>query len=491
MILKQNESIDYFADSCNFDVLVKCFDREILTHKMILGAASSWFKDMLIKSETEEMVQTILMKDYLSTDILTFLDFVHGKFDILDKGDVMNVLSIDVMPTNQFETVQVDVKDDCKIEVMDICDPLCEKDTMDMLNEVIKEEGNIKTEFYDEVIDQEEVDGSLEKQKTDKNKGNVDKEKIFKLAPKLLDIECKKCCIFFNEEYSFVKHCKEVHDNHFSCHLCEFVHKRFSKLIDHRGRVHGIGDDIKCEVCDYSTKVKGDMNLHIKRMHSGIFYKCDKCDYKAREKNLLKQHIAFKHDNIVYHCDQCTFTAALERTVLKHKLRVHEGLAQKWPCNQCDIVLSSKVALKSHIASQHSEKEFLCDKCEYKTGTKENLNHHVKHHHEDFMYQCKKCDFKCKAKTNLYNHNTKVHKGVTYPCVECDYLAPSAGRLKEHRVRKHGLDSKFKCDICGHRSSIKCYLLQHIREKHEGLRRRKPKKTQQEQKEEPNSDESS
>ena len=82
-------------------------------------------------------------------------------------------------------------------------------------------------------------------------------------------------------------------------------------MIDHRGRVHGIGDDIKCELCDYSTKVKGDMNLHIKRMHSGIFYKCDKCDYKAREKSLLKKHIAFKHDNIVYHCDQCTFTAGM------------------------------------------------------------------------------------------------------------------------------------------------------------------------------------
>ena len=108
--------------------------------------------------------------------------------------------------------------------------------------------------------------------------------------------------------------------------------------------------------------------------------------------------------------------------MLKHKLRVHEGLAQKWPCNQCDIVLSSKVALKSHIASQHSEKEFLCDKCEYKTGTKENLNHHVKHHHEDFMYQCKKCDFECKAKTNLYNHNTKVHK-ARIPLTFMNYLS--------------------------------------------------------------------
>ena len=203
---------------------MKCFDRDILTHRMILGAASSWFKHMLIKSETEEMIQTILMKDYSSTYILTFLDFVHGKFDILEKGDVINVLSIDVMHAQQFETIQVDVKTESKIEVMDVCDPLREKDTMDMLNEVIKEEGNIKTEFYDEVIDQEEDNGSLEKQKTDKNRGNVDKEKIT-LAPMFLDIECKKCCIFFNEQHSFVQHCKKVHDNHFSCHLCEFVHK--------------------------------------------------------------------------------------------------------------------------------------------------------------------------------------------------------------------------------------------------------------------------
>ena len=42
-------------------------------------------------------------------------------------------------------------------------------------------------------------------------------------------------------------------------------------------------------------------------------------------------------------------------------------------------------------------------------------------------------------------------KGVTYQCEDCDHTACSAGKLREHRVRKHGVESKWKCDICGHR----------------------------------------
>ena len=32
----------------------------------------------------------------------------------------------------------------------------------------------------------------------------------------------------------------------------------------HRARVHGIGEDIQCEFCDYKSKVKKDVMKHAK-----------------------------------------------------------------------------------------------------------------------------------------------------------------------------------------------------------------------------------
>ena len=98
-----------------------------------------------------------------------------------------------------------------------------------------------------------------------------------------------------------------------------------SNLITHRGRVHGIGEDMKCELCDYTSKHSRDMNIHKKRMHFGNFYKCDQCDYKSREKINLTRHIAVKHQKIAFHCDQCTYTAGKKRFT---HLLVHSVLYQ-------------------------------------------------------------------------------------------------------------------------------------------------------------------
>ena len=82
---------------------------------------------------------------------------------------------------------------------------------------------------------------------------------------------------------------------------------------------------------------------------------------------------------------------------------------EKWPCDQCDMVLTTKHNLNYHIAAKHGEKKIMCDKCDYKTVSKVNLKEHIRYYHEDFMFKCKECDFTCKGKTSLHNHKVKVH----------------------------------------------------------------------------------
>ena len=38
----------------------------------------------------------------------------------------------------------------------------------------------------------------------------------------------------------------------------------------HRARAHGIGDDIKCEFCEYKSKLEHDMKVHVRRMHREV-----------------------------------------------------------------------------------------------------------------------------------------------------------------------------------------------------------------------------
>merc|ERR1740131_138430 len=94
-----------------------------------------------------------------------------------------------------------------------------------------------------------ELKGHMKKHQDGKIKESK-KEKT-KATPKELIIDCKECSLSFTEQDTFARHCREFHDRQFFCDLCQFSSKKsISNLITHRGRVHGIGDDMKCDLCD-------------------------------------------------------------------------------------------------------------------------------------------------------------------------------------------------------------------------------------------------
>jgi len=45
-----------------------------------------------------------------------------------------------------------------------------------------------------------------------------------------------------------------------------------------------------CNKCDYTAKFKNTLNLHIDATHKGIRYPCGQCDYKATQKSSLNRH---------------------------------------------------------------------------------------------------------------------------------------------------------------------------------------------------------
>ena len=74
-------------------------------------------------------------------------------------------------------------------------------------------------------------------------------------------------------------------------------------------KVHGGKKPFKCEICDYSSLQKGELNQHISDVHEGKKpFKCEICDYSSLQKDTLNQHVLVVHGGNVKHEEKiCKF----------------------------------------------------------------------------------------------------------------------------------------------------------------------------------------
>ena len=72
-----------------------------------------------------------------------------------------------------------------------------------------------------------------------------------------------------------------------------------------------------------------------------------------------------------------------------------------------------------------------CDECDYK-GTSSALRQHKQSKHEGVKFPCPECDVILSRETHLLKHQNAVHKGVRFQCPHCDYKATQKGNLTRH-----------------------------------------------------------
>ena len=60
-----------------------------------------------------------------------------------------------------------------------------------------------------------------------------------------------------------------------------------------------------CNICMKSYSTQGNLERHVKVIHSGIKYPCNQCDHQATTNGSLKTHIQSVHEKIKYSCNQC------------------------------------------------------------------------------------------------------------------------------------------------------------------------------------------
>ena len=162
----------------------------------------------------------------------------------------------------------------------------------------------------------------------------------------------------------------------------------------------------KCKLCNYSTTVESNLNMHIKTKHTKrtgkaapqekksdviaplvqikqeptltVLFNCDFCDYVTSIERNLHIHKKAKHKR-KFGCDVCSFEGCNSEDLQKHCAEKH------FACSECSFVTGQISLMMEHRNSQHAQvrKTFVCDQCsDFQTSSKAALEVHVmtKHH---------------------------------------------------------------------------------------------------------------
>jgi uncharacterized Zn-finger protein len=140
-----------------------------------------------------------------------------------------------------------------------------------------------------------------------------------------------------------------------------------------------------CDVCDYSSYTRAQVETHSNTVHLGKKnFKCDICDKAFSEKGHLNVHVNSLHKKLTRHtCDLCDYSSYQRANLERHSLAVHHR-KKTFTCDICDKAFSVKSGLAGHVKRVH--KQFKnCKLCSYTSCTKHELENHLilKHAHQN------------------------------------------------------------------------------------------------------------
>jgi KRAB domain-containing zinc finger protein len=253
-----------------------------------------------------------------------------------------------------------------------------------------------------------------------------------------------------------------------SCTYCEEKPK-FPKAhltLVHREEVLSNHPEIElnkpCPECDEMFYNIVDLDKHSRYTHGKSIrtYKCKFCALEFSDKNLKVQH--YKKD----HKDQMEAAGM-------------PGI-KNIPCPYCEIKLESKMYLKKHIFSKHTDKKSLhpelvpehsCEICSQTflyIGDK-NAHMRLKHSEDSKCNICGKCYFNYQS---LKKHHEAAHDSSVHMCDICSKEYKTKASLKLH-IKTHspskGKSFKFKCDQCKEgKYQTEEALKQHMLDNHSG-----------------------
>lgn len=108
----------------------------------------------------------------------------------------------------------------------------------------------------------------------------------------------------------------------FKCSLCAFTARSQPQLTKHEREEHIKTKFFRCTKCTYVTHMKARFTKHVK-YHSMPMIKCDMCDFRTPYKWNLDRHCKNHNGRGAFRCSACNFTADIKQSLTVHEMNHH------------------------------------------------------------------------------------------------------------------------------------------------------------------------
>ena len=188
---------------------------------------------------------------------------------------------------------------------------------------------------------------------------------------------------------------RPLKENKVRGHHCDKCSRSFPSITELKSHKETHGEKhIKCQECDYKTKTKNCLSVHMKRVHlKKRVHSCQTCNKQFVSTPELKLHcqIHIKDRKRTSQCPICSYWALSEKSLMIHCER---HLETKVTCSHCDQTFSDVSSLRSHIQTKHGnvkQRTFQCTLCPKVYKNRSHLNRHLQAHEGLSKFRCKIC----------------------------------------------------------------------------------------------------
>ncbi|XP_072393379.1 uncharacterized protein [Diabrotica undecimpunctata] len=275
--------------------------------------------------------------------------------------------------------------------------------------------------------------------------------------------ECPNCIYASKHFQKLLRHTKMVHDDSpasvaikkphtddgsaeedshpvvFKCSVCTFTGKTPAMLAKHEREEHIKTKFFRCSKCTYVTHIKARYTKHVK-YHSMPMIKCEMCDFRTPYKWNLDRHCKNHNGHGAFKCSACNFTADIKQSLTVHEMNHHvppvgqaAGLGvgrRRNKVGASDTTLAEEVGHQERQAQAQVKSESLSPvpgdiedkKLKVKTPSKKfNIDgkesdfinpEDIIHHANGKIYfknKCKYCNFKTAWDSEMAKHEKKAH----------------------------------------------------------------------------------
>ncbi|NWR45006.1 ZN407 protein, partial [Regulus satrapa] len=241
-----------------------------------------------------------------------------------------------------------------------------------------------------------------------------------------------------------------------TCMDCGHVFHDRESLETHVAKLHTKRIQFHCQMCSYSSGVRGDMKQHCQdseHQMGGCSFNCQLCSFTSLNVVSLQSHMSEVH-NMSHSCPACFSFFQLEEELINHqKNEKHYGslFQQDTPLSNSDQTL--QVVPYSESVSSNNQR--LAKEMEVsmhvKTPDSSFINHRNELKHSVLnktQFQCKKCFYKTRSSTVLTRHIKLRHaQEYHFLCKACNLYSLSKEGMEKHIKRSKHLENARKNNI--------------------------------------------